>query len=347
MGLPLSPTLANVFMCFHEKTWLSECPDSFRPIFYRRYVDDTFILFRDKSHASQFLDYMNSRHVNINFTMETEVNDKLSFLDVLVSRSDSKFNCSVYRKDTFSGVCTSFFSFCSLRLKTNCITTLLNRAYRICSSYSILHDEIAFLRNFFQNNGFPRTLFDSKVKQFLNSKFSDSFKPLNNSDSLYFSLPYFGAQSDKFKVELVDLLRKYFVDIDFKFIFTNNFKLGTLFNYKDRLSKCHRTSLVYKFSCAQCASEYVGMTTRTLGTRVSEHCGRSHRTGRMLACPPHSAIRDHSEACGSRVTLDNFSILNSTSNPLDLRILESLYIFKLKPTLNNDMSSFPLRLVNK
>ena len=33
------------------------------------------------------------------------------------------------------------------------------------------------------------------------------------------------------------------------------------------------SSLVYKFSCAQSASEYVGMTARTLGTRVDEQVG--------------------------------------------------------------------------
>ena len=26
MGSPLGPTLANVFMCFHESIWLSQCP---------------------------------------------------------------------------------------------------------------------------------------------------------------------------------------------------------------------------------------------------------------------------------------------------------------------------------
>ena len=35
------------------------------------------------------------------------------------------------------------------------------------------------------------------------------------------------------------------------------------------------SSLVYKFSCACCASEYVGSTIRTLHTRVAEHAGRS------------------------------------------------------------------------
>ena len=54
-----------------------------------------------------------------------------------------------------------------------------------------------------------------------------------------------------------------------------------------------KSSLVYKFSCAQCASEYVGMTARTLGTRDDKHVGVSYRTGALLTEPPHSAIRDH------------------------------------------------------
>ena len=26
MGSPLGPTLANVFLCYHEKVWLQNCP---------------------------------------------------------------------------------------------------------------------------------------------------------------------------------------------------------------------------------------------------------------------------------------------------------------------------------
>ena len=54
MGLPLGPSFANVFMCFYEKIWLHDCPYDFKPILYRRYVDDTFLLFRDPSHVIYF-----------------------------------------------------------------------------------------------------------------------------------------------------------------------------------------------------------------------------------------------------------------------------------------------------
>ena len=45
MGLPLSPTLANIFLCHHELIWLEKCPPSCKPLIFRRYVDDTFAIF--------------------------------------------------------------------------------------------------------------------------------------------------------------------------------------------------------------------------------------------------------------------------------------------------------------
>ena len=108
-----------------------------------------------------------------------------------------------------------------------------------------------------------------------------------------------------------------------------------------------RASLIYKFSCVRCVSEYIGSTTRALCVRVAEHAGRSHRTNHLLTSPPYSSIREHASACDSPVSQDNFSILGSCKNVLDLRILESLYIFKLKPSLNNMQSAHPLFLVDK
>ena len=46
MGSPLGPSLANVFLCYHEQIWLQNCPSEFKPVICRRYVDDTFLLFR-------------------------------------------------------------------------------------------------------------------------------------------------------------------------------------------------------------------------------------------------------------------------------------------------------------
>ena len=55
MGSRLGPTLANRFLCYHEKEWLDKCPEEFKPVFYRSYVDDIFVLFRKKEHLKLFL----------------------------------------------------------------------------------------------------------------------------------------------------------------------------------------------------------------------------------------------------------------------------------------------------
>ena len=93
----------------------------------------------------------------------------------------------------------------------------------------------------------------------------------------------------------------------------NSFEVGSFFSYKDRLPKAMCAFLVYKFSCARCASEYVGSTTRALHTKVAEHAGRSFRTGSILSVPPHSMVRTHSESCGVPFTVDDFCIIGSTS----------------------------------
>ena len=91
MGLPLSPILANIFLCHHENIWLNSCPSDCKPVYYRRYMDDCFLVFRDPSHAPKFLEFLNSRHGNIKFTAELENNRQLSFLDCLVHRINNSF----------------------------------------------------------------------------------------------------------------------------------------------------------------------------------------------------------------------------------------------------------------
>ena len=72
MGSPLGPTLANAFLWHHEKKWLNDCPNNFKPVFYKGYVDYIFVLFKKSEHVQLFVNYMNSQHKNISFSYETE-----------------------------------------------------------------------------------------------------------------------------------------------------------------------------------------------------------------------------------------------------------------------------------
>ena len=54
MGSPLRPALANIFVCSFENKWLKDCPHCLKPVFYRRYVDDIFVLFSFLDQAEKF-----------------------------------------------------------------------------------------------------------------------------------------------------------------------------------------------------------------------------------------------------------------------------------------------------
>ena len=73
--------------------------------------DNIFVLFNSPEHLKRFQSYLNSRHVNISFTIENEKDNRMFFFDVNIIREQGKFTSSVYRKPTFAGIDTRFNSF--------------------------------------------------------------------------------------------------------------------------------------------------------------------------------------------------------------------------------------------
>ena len=171
MGSLLGPTLANVFLCYHEKNWLQNCPSEFKPVIYRRYVDDTFLLFHSKHHIEKFQNYLNHQHKNIKFTSETENENSISILDIKITRDNNKFMTSVYRKSNFSRVFTNFGSFIPKSYKYNLLFTLLHRAFKLCSNFECFHHEIDKLKTIFENNSYPKSFVHFCIKKYLDKVF--------------------------------------------------------------------------------------------------------------------------------------------------------------------------------
>ena len=345
MGSPLGPTFANIFMCYLEEQFLNDCPVSFKPLFYRRYVDDTFLLFKEDRHSAMFLDFINSIHPNIKFTMETESNNQLSFLDILVSRCDNKFVTGIFRKKTFTGLGLNYFSFCPSFFKINSCKTLLFRAYSLCSNWIKFHEEISFLNSYFSKNCYPSFIFNRTVKAFLDNIFRPTAAiPNVPKKIMYVSLPYVG-NSVFLKRELTSVLSTLYPYVDFKFIFKNPYTIGSLFHFKDTLPVLMQSCLVYFFTCPKCNfGTYIGSTKRLIKVRIDAHRGVSHRTGSTLSTKEFSSVRSHSESCHYNIQYSDFKILSHAPNQYSLPFLESLYIKQLSPHLNSQTTSVPLHI---
>ena len=86
MGSPLGPSLANAFLRFHEQIiWHNDYPEDYKPVYYRRYVDDIFALFLSPDHLEKFTNQIRNIKI-LNFPNEKESNNSLPFLDLLISR---------------------------------------------------------------------------------------------------------------------------------------------------------------------------------------------------------------------------------------------------------------------
>ena len=125
-------------------------------------------MFKKRDHVKTFLRYIDSRHRNIKFTCEEEKNNKISFLDISISRNNNTLEPSIFRKPTFSGVYTNFNSFLPTEYKRKLLRTFLYRTYNICSSYLQIHEEIIHLKSVWQKNSFPLSFIDNCINTFLN-----------------------------------------------------------------------------------------------------------------------------------------------------------------------------------
>ena len=54
----------------HAKNYLNNCLQGFKPVFYRRYIDYVFVLFKSNDHLKYFQDFLNSCHINRSFSVE-------------------------------------------------------------------------------------------------------------------------------------------------------------------------------------------------------------------------------------------------------------------------------------
>ena len=119
--------------------WLNDCPEKFKPVFYERYVYDIFVLLKRPEHVKSFVDYMNMKHKNINFSFETKKDGQMPLLDVTAFLENGKSVTNVYIKETFTGVYTNFFVFIPLEHKFGLVYTLLHRSFCLVSDMSKFH----------------------------------------------------------------------------------------------------------------------------------------------------------------------------------------------------------------
>ena len=263
MGSPLAPALANLFLGHHENKWLSD-PKANEVIFYKRYVDDIFCLFENENKFQGFYDFINSSHDNIKFTYEQQVNNTLPFLDVLIKFSHRSFDTTTFYKKTFTGLLTNFSSFTSPKYKSGLVKTLVDRAFKINSTYQNFHKNLTIIKTNLQKNGFPLTFIDGIIRKYLSSHYfsTKQDEPKSDNPQRYYKLPFLGESSISLQKRLKKMVSKYCNDdVRINLIFCP-FKIGQSFSLKDPPMQTLKSSVIFKFVCPGCNASFVGETAR-------------------------------------------------------------------------------------
>ena len=344
MGSSLGPVLANIWMAHLEETYIYG--SEFSPSFYRRYVDDTFCIFRKSEHVSKFHQFLNSLNSSTQFDVEVEDDGKLAFLDTVVSksRSSAKPEVSTKVKATDKGLFYDFNSFIPERYKLNLVCCLVYRVYKIASTYQIFDSDLRRLCTKLYKNGFPKGLVDDCIAKVLDGFYVPKVPvPTVSRKEIIMVMPYLGHMSIILKRDILQLVRKFYPAADVKVIFKRGFQISNMFNFKDRFPLKCSSGVVYYINCSKCGQRaaYIGKTINTLYERF--YGSNGHLNPKTIS----SALLDHiseSQDPDCEFKFDDIKILDTSSVDYRLRIVESLYLKFEKQSLNTQEYSFPLKL---
>ena len=102
-------------------------------------MDDIFCILK-KGKESQLFDHLNGIRGEIQFTMESEKNRKLPFLDCDIMRNtDGSLTISIHRKSTHTDKYLHYNSHHPLHVRRGVVQCLFNRAEKLVATCSLLH----------------------------------------------------------------------------------------------------------------------------------------------------------------------------------------------------------------
>jgi len=263
----------------------------------------------------------------------------IPFLNVRLIKNNQDIDTTVYRKPTNNDIYLHWNSFTPKSWRIGTLKTLLLRAYKICSNSKYRQEELEHISKVFHEiNGYPKRLIKDLIKKAEDGIFSEQIDQDKRATTSILNLPYKGIQGEKLIKSMLTTAKQISENIEIKTVYTGT-KLETQFNVKDRTDFKHQHNIVYKANCPDqtCEAMYVGETARRIDSRIDEHAGKDNK----------SHIYKHSSDSGHpKFSSKDFKILATKPNLScpKRKIAEALYIKRLKPNLNIQACSVPLKL---
>ena len=202
---------------------------------------------------------LNEVEKKIQFTLETESEGTLPFLDVLIIRKRDILKYKVYRKKTNREDYIHYFSAHNERMKSGVIIGFFLRAYRICSD-ECLEDDVKHIFDSFLRLKYPRAFIIKCMQKANKIRRTPTSQPKTNRNIIV--VP--GSEKTQ---AIARALRKAGVQLVEK----AGSKIGEIIKKSNRIRTQAEDSVVYKVPCSQCPKAYYGETYRGIRKRIGEH----------------------------------------------------------------------------
>ena len=166
-------------------------------LYWHRYVDDILCLYNGNTRQiTQLHNHINKLHPKLKFTLETETNNSLNFLDITITKLDNTHNFKIYRKPTTTVSVIHNTSNHPIQHKHAAFHSMINRLTRIPMKDNDYNNELNIIKYIAQENGYnpeiiDRILKNNKHRQTLNTQ--KTLTPHNK----YITLTYHNQNTQK------------------------------------------------------------------------------------------------------------------------------------------------------
>lgn len=345
MGNPLSPTIADIVLddlLEASNKRLEEEGVKIKMI--HKYVDDMVAIVR-KDDNPKIMRILNEYHPKLKFTYETEIHQKLPFLDVMIQNKEGKLILNWYSKSIASGRILNFNSTHTKSQKINTANNLIHKILKI-SDNEFKQENIIKIHNILHKNNYPHRIVKDLIQK--NEIIINTQNNNNNSNN---------TESEH---------RKIFIGVQYIPNLTENKHLKSLINQehinfahrpteiinklftktKDPTPQYAQNNIVYEIKCKgkdnenACNNNYIGTSKRALKTRILEHKADIEKGRTTTALSQHMMTHQHT------ADFDQVRILDREKNTNKRYTLESLRIQQnIKTSMNNKEDKDKISLV--
>lgn len=319
MGSPISATIANLVMEELENAVLKKL--NYKPIFYKRYVDDCLICIpRDKIEYT--INTFNDFHPRLQFTSEIEVNKTINFLDITIKHSEQgKIETNWYTKNIWSERYLNFKSHTPNRYKKSVVNSLTDHAIKLAHP-KYRPENLKKIKKVLEINSYPKHFYEPIIKNRIYTIYNKNKKQPKQNNSKYISMPYIPTVSEN----ISNILKPYNITIAHK-PFNTTKKFFT--KLKPELKTNDETNTIYKIDCNNCNSTYIGQSKQYLHKRIYAHKYDIRTMNNSTALTKHATEQNHS------FDFENVQILKREQNYFKRSIHEMIEIKKHRNAINN------------